>query len=217
MKKKTLYEELEVPVDADEQQIKKAYREKVKKHHPDIPGISEQAKKHFHRIALAHRILRDPEKREIYDETGGISDAPINKISLARDHLCQLLFEVIENNDLDMLKRKDILVIMSSMLNKKFSALESEVEDITAIIERLEDLAKRFSTTDDGPNFLRTAVEERARSLKVTLRNFKNTLDSLTLQKKLLKSFQFDKESLDRMVSNSVIFRFGSGTTTSTY
>ena len=69
MKYKDYYAALDVPVDADTQQIKKAYRKLARLHHPDMskaPG----AEARFKDAAEAYATLKDPAKRAAYDELG---------------------------------------------------------------------------------------------------------------------------------------------------
>lgn len=61
-----LYDILEVPKTASNDEIKKAYRKKALKLHPDKGGNPEEFKKLNH----AYEILSDSEKRQIYDNTG---------------------------------------------------------------------------------------------------------------------------------------------------
>jgi DnaJ family protein A protein 2 len=63
-----LYDILRVPEDADSSTIKKAYRDLVRKHHPDKGGDEER----FKEIDAAYKVLSDPELREIYDTTGSV-------------------------------------------------------------------------------------------------------------------------------------------------
>jgi len=71
-----LYAILGVPRSASQEEIKKAYRKLVRKHHPDAnPGDSESEAR-FKSINLAYEILQDPQKRARYDQFGTIGDAP---------------------------------------------------------------------------------------------------------------------------------------------
>lgn len=63
MARKDYYEILGVPKDATPEQIKKAYREKAKAHHPDLGGDADE----FKLINEANEHLSDPEKRKKYD------------------------------------------------------------------------------------------------------------------------------------------------------
>ena len=63
------YETLGVPRNADEKEIKKAYRNLARKYHPDVckePGAEEK----FKQINEAYSVLSDSEKRAQYDNMG---------------------------------------------------------------------------------------------------------------------------------------------------
>lgn len=63
------YQVLGVPRDASAEDIKKAYRKMAMKVHPDVaPGPDAAAK--FKEINEAYEVLRDPQKRDIYDRGG---------------------------------------------------------------------------------------------------------------------------------------------------
>ena len=70
--KKDYYEILGVPKDADQQQIKKAYRSLALQHHPDrvAPEQKKAAEEKFKEISEAYGVLSDPQKRKTYDQYG---------------------------------------------------------------------------------------------------------------------------------------------------
>ena len=70
MKQRDYYELLEVSRNADEGEIKKAYRKLAMKYHPDRnPGDSSSEEK-FKEIQQAYAVLSDTKKRAAYDQFG---------------------------------------------------------------------------------------------------------------------------------------------------
>ncbi len=64
------YETLGISREADEEEIKKAYRRLALKHHPDRNSGNKSAEETFKGINEAYAILSDPEKRKQYDLFG---------------------------------------------------------------------------------------------------------------------------------------------------
>ena len=65
-----LYDILEIPSDADEDAIKKAYRRLAVKYHPDKNPGNKEAEEKFKKISHAYEILGNKEKRQMYDQYG---------------------------------------------------------------------------------------------------------------------------------------------------
>ncbi len=68
--KRDYYEVLGVSKNADEPELKKAYRRLAMKHHPDRNEGNVEAEKRFKEAKKAHDILSDPQKRAAYDQFG---------------------------------------------------------------------------------------------------------------------------------------------------
>ncbi len=71
------YQVLDLPRDANEADIKKAYRRLAMECHPDRNNGDKAAEERFKEITEAYDVLRDPEKRAVYDRYGaaGLSGA----------------------------------------------------------------------------------------------------------------------------------------------
>jgi len=70
MYKRDYYEVLGVSRDAGEADVKKAYRKLAMKSHPDRNPGDHEAEERFKEAAEAYEVLRDPQKRQIYDQFG---------------------------------------------------------------------------------------------------------------------------------------------------
>lgn len=65
-----LYTVLGVPKNAEEKQIKAAYRRLARKYHPDVNPNDKSAEAKFKEVSAAYEVLGDPEKRKLYDRYG---------------------------------------------------------------------------------------------------------------------------------------------------
>ncbi len=70
MSKRDYYEVLGVDSKASADEIKKAYRKLALQYHPDRNPGDKEAEENFKEAAEAYEVLRDTEKRNIYDQFG---------------------------------------------------------------------------------------------------------------------------------------------------
>jgi len=68
--KRDYYEILGLDRSASAEEIKKAYRQLALKYHPDRNPGDQEAEENFKETAEAYEVLRDPEKRQLYDQFG---------------------------------------------------------------------------------------------------------------------------------------------------
>lgn len=70
MSKRDYYEVLGISKNADEKEIKRAYRKLAKKYHPDTNPGDKQAEQRFKEATEAYNILSNPEQKKLYDQFG---------------------------------------------------------------------------------------------------------------------------------------------------
>lgn len=70
--KRDYYDILGVSKGASENEIKQAYKKMARAHHPDMVAESDKkdAEKRFKEINEAYQVLKDPQKRKMYDQFG---------------------------------------------------------------------------------------------------------------------------------------------------
>jgi molecular chaperone DnaJ len=79
MAKKDYYEILGVSRNASQEEIRQAYKQLIKKWHPDRNHQNrKEAEEKFKEIQEAYEVLSDPEKRAMYDRFGYVGDVPPN-------------------------------------------------------------------------------------------------------------------------------------------
>ncbi len=70
MNKRDYYEVLGIPREAGDDEIKKSYRKMAMKYHPDRNPGDKEAEDCFKEAAEAYEVLKDKEKRQLYDRFG---------------------------------------------------------------------------------------------------------------------------------------------------
>jgi curved DNA-binding protein CbpA len=151
------YDVLDVPTDADPEQIKRAHRKAVKRSHPDAGGDREQFEKAIH----AYLVLSDPVRRAKYDKTGEVDEEVpdpmavlIHHVINAFDLACQACAEgEWEYNDRIAATRKIMKNIQADMC-KQLANIETERAKLVKLERRL-----RFK--GDGPDLLGNALRQR--------------------------------------------------------
>lgn len=67
---KDYYKVLGVEKKAGKAEISKAFKKLARKHHPDLNQGNKEAEKKFKELNEAYEVLKDPEKRRMYDQLG---------------------------------------------------------------------------------------------------------------------------------------------------
>jgi curved DNA-binding protein CbpA len=117
----SLYDDLGVSKDAPPDEIKKAYKAKAQKEHPDRPGGDHDR---FQAISQAYSVLSDPDRRKRYDETGqekfGVEPPEQKALTvIAQVFLQSIDSGQVEHRDLVKLSRQTLKQILTEANQQK--------------------------------------------------------------------------------------------------
>jgi curved DNA-binding protein CbpA len=154
----TLYEELGIEKGATDQQIKDAYRRRVKKCHPDVGGNSPEMAAEFGRVQRAYEILSDPEARAEYDANGDTNmDLPV---PAAERFLIHVFMEGVDSGALDE-PGIDIVRALKRQLRLEGARWQTNLTRTTGEIEALERLQRKIRYKGAGENLFAAALDAR--------------------------------------------------------
>ncbi|KAJ2795864.1 hypothetical protein H4S07_006373 [Coemansia furcata] len=160
-----LYALLEVPRDATDEDLRKAYRKRALRTHPDkwahLDPTSPEAKAktcEFQQIGFAYTVLKDPKRRKVYDATGSLSDDIIEEEKDWDAYFRQLWTGVVDATTIEQFSKTykgsseehgDILAayrLHDGDLDLIFTeVMLAEVEDEPRFIKVIEDAIKAKS------------------------------------------------------------------------
>jgi curved DNA-binding protein CbpA len=161
------YTTLGVEKTADTATIKRAYRRRAKKAHPDAGGTDAE----FRNLNRALVVLTDPNKRAHYDETGhDQEDLPPQKSATAL--LLSIFHEAIQRKGLDV----NIVQVIRETLESEMMALHKQVSDAEGRIAKYQTARDRFTVKGDLPNIFRDSLLEKIAAEKANLATAKQEI-----------------------------------------
>lgn len=168
------YETLKVDRNSNDATIKSSYRTLAQQTHPDK---SNGDGKEFYAVQAAYDVLSDPARRDLYDETGSIEEAPKN---VAQTRLISILDAFITNGDFtgDIVK-----VIGDSMrgtvtsLNQQMSANKTQIVKLTDQLNRIT--TEGFNLYDQILTSKIDAMKEKQKLMIVETETWSEALEML--------------------------------------
>ena len=171
------YETLGVEPDASADEIKKAHRRAAQRSHPDREGGDT---KQFQVVTAAYQLLKDPDRRAKYDETGETGDTVGDP---ATDRLAQLFNMIVESEEFDC----NIIDKCKSHIASAVQQLKLELEKTEVKLVRLESQVGRIDT--DGHNLFENILNAKIESLTKKITHCNAEVEILTKMKRTVGDY----------------------------
>lgn len=182
------YIELDVPIDASDEEIKIRFRSLAQVHHPDKGG-DEQI---FVRIKLAYEILIDPIRRKEFDLLGESSE-DLTLRNAALEHISQMVSRLVPslNPETD-----DLIVLMQDEVVKIRTDMHHNINVCNVHLEHLKQVLRRVNSKTKRKNLILELVEKQIEGRKNDLAGFEKNIKICDLMIEILKDYYFGLEEL---------------------
>lgn len=200
---KTLYEVLGVRPDASADQVTKAYRKRARRLHPDANPGDPEAEVRFKELTEAYEVLRDPERRAVYDRTGEVPKA--KRPHAEENELLMVLIPCL-GSTLEYvqkrwraLSRVDLVAELKRVIRSRREELERQRADAEACIRfTSEGLGRSFLKDGaDEENLLDAALRRQVRQAEEVRDQIAAELDRLTRALGLLDRYGYRQDKCD--------------------
>lgn len=144
-----LYEDLGVARGADAAAIKRAFRRKAQKAHPDKHGGDARE---FDRVARAYRVLGNESRRLNYDQTGADGQAPeVSEEVAVMQMLAGVLISMIDQVDVE---HSDLIGLIRQHFTQQMQQLAIAEARLRKAIRLRERACERIRRKGGGANLL---------------------------------------------------------------
>lgn len=187
------YETLGVDPKASADEVKRAYRKKAAKAHPDRGGDGDKMAE----LNKAHEVLVDPRRRQIYDSTGENGGRPVDE--QAHKGL-QDAFAAALEADLPNLVvgARRVLQLQRDDLNKRLHQAQRKVVKLLSRRDKVRSKTK--------VNIVHALIDQAVQDLDALVANAEEALQVNAAVSKLLDAYESDEPVEFAMPARGVIF-----------
>jgi DnaJ-class molecular chaperone len=183
----THYETLGVGKNASAEEIKRAYREKMQKAHPD----KNQGGNHEEAVAIqqAFEVLSDPERRKRYDETG--DDSAVPSIDVAARGVIVGLFRMCMDK---VPESVDLIDLVRQQIAENHIHMRAEIVTASIRIAQLRRRQQRIKYKGAEKNFLDEAIETEIAKVEAKRNVIELSMRAGDRAIELLDEFEYEVE-----------------------
>jgi curved DNA-binding protein CbpA len=196
--KKDLYKILGIDKNSSSIEIKMAYRDLSKKHHPDKGGEASK----FAEISEAYSVLNDPARRERYDDTGEISREQSIHEQIVSFYSTELLPVIINRSTVNI----DMIDLLIDQVDNYINRVTDLIKKKKIAIEKLHNAANRFKRSDDKENAFKSMLQATAEKASFEIGKAESEILFLNQVKEDLQQYSYEHSSKTQVTFSSLPF-----------
>ena len=177
------YLELEISIDASDEEIKAQYRALAMIHHPDKGGDEEK----FKLIKEAYEILSDPIRRKGYDMSGD-AESNLQIRNSALDHIAQMVAQIVPTFDSE---QGDLIATMNLEVTKIRQSMFENINVCNKYIENLDKVVVRINAKHNKQNIMLELVQKQIDQRKREHEDFSLRIKICDLEIEILKDYEY--------------------------
>jgi curved DNA-binding protein CbpA len=177
------YLELEISIDASDEEIKAQYRALAMIHHPDKGGDEEK----FKLIKEAYEILSDPIRRKGYDMSGD-AESNLQIRNSALDHIAQMVNQIVPEFDSE---HGDLIAIMNLEVTKIRQSMFENINVCNKYIQNLDKVVVRINAKHNKQNIMLELVQKQIDQRKREHEDFTKRIQICDLEIEILKDYEY--------------------------
>lgn len=207
---KNPYEELGVPEDANDEDIRRAYRQRAKQAHPDAGGNAAE----FASLSRAMTLLLDPVQRKKFDDFGHVDENTSNIESMAMEQVVSFISNSIQATLDNNVSIQGLDFIKGGKLwcEQRIAELRNYNRRFQRQIELHEKIKKRLHTVRKNDPVSRMLAHQ-IRELKVRIEGNEKQIEVTTCALKIFGDYTLLPDPDERVTTHQVPPGFfGAGT-----
>ena len=174
------------------EELTEAMRKMAKELHPDKEDGDENK---FKEMMDAYMILKDPIKRQHFDETGE-RRGETSFESKFREMVASVFLSIVNSSDKPT--QQDLVQIFKDSMRMNIKSAEEDLEKVQVGIVRLKDIIKRVTYDGDGENIIANSLQWQIDNMDRQSLGLKESVEFLCKAKDLLDAYGYDFEKIKR-------------------
>lgn len=203
----TLYDELSIKPTATTAEIRRAYRHRAMKTHPDRDGGNAEE---FKRVQLAYEVLSDPMRRAEYDRTGKTNQ---NQQSLREKAIPEFQALFAQMMQQPNFRYANLINLMRGHIKTKIGEIRHQEKLMKNQIDKNNDIASRI-TVKSGENLFAGMLEANNKQIQEQLKMMNNAIQLFEFMVSMLDDYEYQVDHPETTITINPFAAFTTGTTT---